>query len=235
MLDADLLAYTAIAASLSLSLIQIYRWLLHANPRAILNIGKWSIAGLIGLIPALLLWLVLSGRSTLALTLVASILPVLLWAAPRWHALFAPPGSPRGNFPRWSPDFNTPSAPMYPQHPDPELVRRSVIVLTSYLELATGQGASTPIRMHATDRLLNGPNGGWRRGMSIEEALDILGLEASAGPSQISAAHHRLQQKLKPELGDKHYLIAKIDEAAEVLLNYERNRERETEVYDGRV
>ena len=54
--------------------------------------------------------------------------------------------------------------------------------------------------------------------MSIEEALDILEIEATAGPRQISEAHQRLQQKLKPELGDTHYLIATIDEAMEILL-----------------
>jgi hypothetical protein len=54
--------------------------------------------------------------------------------------------------------------------------------------------------------------------MSAEEALDVLGLEPDAEPRRISEAHHRLQQKLKPELGDTHYLTMKIDEAREVLL-----------------
>jgi hypothetical protein len=54
--------------------------------------------------------------------------------------------------------------------------------------------------------------------MSPEEALDVLGLEPDAGPRQINEAHDRLQQKLKPELGDAHYLNMKIDEARDVLL-----------------
>jgi hypothetical protein len=112
-------------------------------------------------------------------------------------------------------------------------VRRSVIVLTSYLELAARQGGSASTRTDSANRLLNGPNGGAHREMSIEEALDILGLEVTAGPSQISAAHHRLQQKLTPQLGDTHYLIGKIDEAMEVLVHRERNRERQAEAYDG--
>jgi hypothetical protein len=235
MFDSDVLAYTAIAASVSVSLIQICRWLLHANPRAVLNAGKWSIAGLIGLIPALLLWLVMSGRSTLALTLSASILPAMIWAAPRWHTLFASMSSPSDKFLRWPPDFSAPSAPIRPEQLDPELVRRSVIVLTSYLDLAAGQGGSASTRTHSANRLLNGPNGGAHRKMSIEEALDILGLEATAGPSQIREAHGRLQQKLKPELGDTHYLIAKIDEAYDLLLNCGRSSERQAETYDGGI
>jgi hypothetical protein len=232
MFDSDPLAYTAIAASVSVSLIQICHWLLRANPRAVLNAGKWSLAGLIGLMPALLLWLVMSGRSTLALTLSASILPVMLWAAPRWHMLFGSQGLPGGNL---QPDFSEPSAPVRTEQPDPELVRRSVIVLTSYLELATGQGAIKSVRRHSANRLLNGPDGGECRRMSIEDAFDILGLKAPVGPSQIREAHRRLQEKLKPELGDTHYLIAKIDEAHELLLNCGRSTERQAETYDGGV
>jgi hypothetical protein len=54
--------------------------------------------------------------------------------------------------------------------------------------------------------------------MSAEEALHLLGLTPAAGPQEISEAHHRLQQKLKPELGGTHYLTMKIDEARDVLL-----------------
>jgi hypothetical protein len=235
MLDSDFPAYVAIGASLAVSLIQICRWLLHANPRALLNAGKWSIAGLLGATPALLLWLVMSGRSTLALTLAAASLPVLLRVAPQWRVLFASLIPPGARFPHWDHDFSAPGAPIRPEQLDPELVRRSVIVLTSYLEVAAAQGGTTSARMHSAGRLLNGPIAAGRERMSIEEALDILGLEAAAGPGQIRAAHHRLLQKLKPELGDTHYLIAKIDEAMEVLILGVRNRESETEVYDGRV
>jgi hypothetical protein len=235
MFDSDFITFAVIGASLSVSLIHIGHWLLHANPRAVLNAGKWSIVGLISLMPSLLLWLVMTGRSTLALTLTASVMPALIWSAPRWRALFAALISPSGPLPRSDSDYSPPSASLRPEQLDPDLVRRSVIVLSSYLDLAAGQGGSMSTRMHTANRLLNGPSGGGRQGVSIEEALDILGLEATAGPSQISEAHRRLQHKLKPELGDTHYLIAKIDEAMEVLLMRERNRERKAEVYDGGI
>jgi hypothetical protein len=38
------------------------------------------------------------------------------------------------------------------------------------------------------------------------------------GPRQVNEEHHRLRQKLKPEIGEIHYLTAKIDEAKDVLL-----------------
>ena len=73
--------------------------------------------------------------------------------------------------------------------------------------------------MHFDDQPLNGTgNGAGRRRMSSEEALDVLGLDPDAGPRQIREAHQRLQQKLKPELGDTHYLTMKIDEAKHALL-----------------
>ncbi len=53
--------------------------------------------------------------------------------------------------------------------------------------------------------------------MSTEEALDILGLEPTATAQEIRDAG-RLEQKVDPELGGTHYLMAKIIEARDVLL-----------------
>jgi hypothetical protein len=226
MFESDILAYTVLGVSLSVSVIQICHWLLNANPRTVLNAGQWSVAGLIGLTPALLLWLVMSGRPTLALMLASFVLPVLIWAAPRWRALFGSLTSPRSGFSRGDRDFSAPIAPGSPV-PEPvnlDLVRQSIAVLTAYLEGSAGQGGSKPTRVLSSDRLLNGPgNAAGRRRMSIEEALAVLGLEATAAPDQISAAHRRLQHKLAPELGAAHYLIMKIDEARDILLFEERN------------
>src|SRR5262249_30843563 len=150
MFESDILVYTVLGVSLSASVIQICRWLLNANPRAVLNAGQWSVAGLLGLTPALLLWLVMSGRSTLALMLASFLVPVLIWSAPRWRALFGSPGPPRSDFPRWGRDFSAPVAPGSPPQPDPvnpDLVRQSIAVLTAYLERAAGYAGSKPTRM----------------------------------------------------------------------------------------
>jgi hypothetical protein len=225
MFESDILVYAIMGVSLSVSVIQICHWLLNANPRTVLNAGQWSVAGLIGLTPALVLWLVMSGRSTLALMLASFILPVLIWGATRWRALFGSLSSRRSGFPRWDRD---PSAPIAPSSPVPEpvnvdLMRQSIAVLTAYLERAAGHGGSKPTRTLCSDRLLNGPgNAPGARKMSIEEARDVLGLEATAAPDQITDAHRRLQHKLAPELGDAHYLITKIDEARDILLFEER-------------
>ncbi len=226
MFESDILVYAVLGVSLSISVIQICHWLLNTNPRTVLNAGQWSLAGLIGLTPALLLWLTMSGRSTLALMLASFFLPALIWGVPRWRALSGSAISGRSDFPRWGPNFSAPTAPDSPPEPDPvslDLVRQSIAALTAYLDRAAGHAGRKPTPMASSDRLLNGPgNASGRQRMSIEEALDVLGLEATAASDQISAAHRRLQHKLEPELGAAHYLILKIDEARDILLFKER-------------
>ena len=222
MIDVDIIAYTILGISSSVSVIQIGRWILNANPRAVIHAGRWSLAALIGLTPVVLLWLVMSGRPTLAMMLLAFILPVFVHSGLRWRALFGSLNFPRSSFLRWDGDFGVPIVTGGSFRPDTmgtDLVRQSVAVLRAYLAQARDQDYTKLSQMHFDDRPLNGTgNGAARRRMSPEEALDVLGLEPDTGPRQISEAHLRLQQKLKPELGDTHYLTMKIDEARDVLL-----------------
>ena len=213
MIDSEVLAYVLFGLSLSASLIKVGRWLIHAHPRAVINAVQLSVGALIGLTPVLIVWLVMSGRSTLALMVAAITLLVLVWGMPRWRALFGSVAQPSGDFPRW----NEQHFPGPIVLDDPDLVRQSVAVLRTYLDRTAEQGRLP--QLPAPDRLLNGTgNGTGREKMSTEEALEVLGLESTAGPNEINEAHQRLQQALKSKLGDTHYLIAKIDEAKDVLI-----------------
>ena len=83
MFDLDGIAYAMLGLSLSASAVQLGRWLLHTDPRAIIKAGRWSLAGVIGLAPLVLVWLVISGRSTVAMTPAISVRRGRPWSTPR--------------------------------------------------------------------------------------------------------------------------------------------------------
>ena len=226
MIDFDVIAYAMLGVSLSASAVQVGRWFLSANPRAIINAGRWSLAALVVLTPLVLLWLVMSGRTTLAMMFAAFILPLFVQGGLRWRTLFGPFKLPfklaRANLSQWAPDLReevvVPGRSVVHDPIDPNLVRQAVIALSAYVEHAARRGERRLTDMHFGNGHANGAGNGFEhRRMSPQEAFDILGLEPSAGPRQIIEAHRRLEEKLKPELGDTHYLTMKINEARDVL------------------
>jgi hypothetical protein len=76
--------------SVLVSSAQIGGWVLNADPRAIVNAGRWSAITLAASTPMVLLWLAISGRSTLAMMLAAFVLPVFVQGAQRWRGFLAP-------------------------------------------------------------------------------------------------------------------------------------------------
>ena len=152
----------------------------------------------------------------------AFVLPVFVQGGLRWRTLFGPFKLARGNFPHWAQDFGediVPGRSVVRDPIDPNLVRQAVIALSAYVEHAARCGEHRLTDMHFGNGPANGAGYGFeRRRISAQEALDILGLEPSVGPRQISEAHRRLEEKLKPELGDAHYLTMKINEARDVLI-----------------
>jgi hypothetical protein len=139
MIDFDVVVYAMLAASVSTSAVQIGRWLLSANPRAIINAGRWSLASLVGLTPLVLLWLVMSGRATLAMMLAAFVLPVFVQRGLRWRALFGPLNLMRAKAPDWTQDLgadNVSDRPGVRDPIDPDVVRQAVIALSAYVEHA---------------------------------------------------------------------------------------------------
>ena len=55
--------------------------------------------------------------------------------------------------------------------------------------------------------------------MSIDEALQILGLEEDPNSEQITKAYRKIIQQLHPDRGGNQYFAAKANEARDVLLS----------------
>lgn len=223
-MDLTILAYATLGLSLFVSAVKMGGWILHADPRTILNGGRWALVAFAALALGVLVWLVMTGRWSSAMMLAAFMLPIFVQAAPRWRVLFGPLNAMRSDFPPITPDFSTPRGGFSNARDmtDPELVQQSLAVLRAYLAQAGAQTATQQIE-HTPAYLQAGNGAGTESGngrlcMSTEEALDILGLEPTATAQEIRDAYCRLEQKLDPELGGTHYLMAKIIEARDVLL-----------------
>ena len=223
-MDLTILAYATLGLSLFVSAVKMGGWILHADPRTILNGGRWALVAFAALALGVLVWLVMTGRWSSAMMLAAFMLPIFVQAAPRWRVLFGPLNAMRSDFPPITPDFSTPRGGFSNARDmtDPELVQQSLAVLRAYLAQAGAQTATQQIE-HTPAYLQTGNGAGTGSGngqlrMSTEEALNILGLEPTATAQEIRDAYCRLEQKVDPELGGTHYLMAKIIEARDVLL-----------------
>src|SRR4029450_2212183 len=107
-MELTVVAYATLALSLFVSAVKMGGWILNADPRAIINSGRWALVALLAL--GLLAWLAASGRWTSAMMLAAFMLPVFVQAAPRWRVLFGPLNATRSDFPPIKPGFSTPGA-----------------------------------------------------------------------------------------------------------------------------
>jgi hypothetical protein len=75
-------------------------------------------------------------------------------------------------------------------------------------------------REHAQTNARSGKGMAPRTGaMTKEEAYKVLGLETGATPADVRKAHSRLMQRLRPDIGRSPFLVARIDEAKDVLLS----------------
>jgi hypothetical protein len=177
-------------------------------------------AGFMAAAPLVLLWLVMSGRSTLAMMFAAFVMPVFVRGGLHWRSLLPQFNLRRARLRGWVPNFAeepTSGRSVVPYPPDPDLVRQSVAVLRAYLD-HVGSRAERQLSEVHLPRPVNGfGNGSGRRQMSRAEAFEVLGLEATASLREIREACSRLEQKFDPEVGGTHYLAAKINEARDVL------------------
>src|SRR5260370_4201368 len=107
-MDLTVVAYATLALSLFVSAVKMGGWILNADPRAIINSGRWALVALAALALGVLAWLVASGRWTSAMMLAAFMLPVFVQAAPRWRVLFGRFNAAQSDFPPNMREFGRP-------------------------------------------------------------------------------------------------------------------------------
>ena len=82
-MDLTVVAYATLALSLFVSAVKVGGFILNADPRAIINSGRWALLALAALALAVLAWLIGTDRWAPAMMLAAFMLPVFVQAAPR--------------------------------------------------------------------------------------------------------------------------------------------------------
>jgi hypothetical protein len=208
-----MIATSAFGLSTLVSALQIGNWAMRADPRLLANAGSWTLLALAGAAAATLAWLAINGRWTSAMMLAAFVMPVLVQSAPRWSSLLA--SLRRRNWARVHLDTSGVSASRRRSPTqdclDPQIIGQSIAVLQSYLDQVKLYSQAL-----TADRLP--VNSAGRNRMSVDEALDVLGLPAGASPTQVAEAYRRLQQRVDPDLGGSQYLATKIKEARDILL-----------------
>ena len=201
--------------------------------------------GLIGVLAALLLIGLVTGRLQPLFALALAAIPVLMRVMSLVHAAQTLKSignafkSARGPSPGQSSDVQTRYLHMTLDHDSGELDGRVLegkfrdqrlgdLPLEALIDLLAEcqreDAESCPLVESYLDRA-HGPD--WRQGartpgplsgMSPSEAYQILGLSPGTGDEEVIAAHRRLMQKVHPDRGGSDYLAAKLNEAKEVLL-----------------
>src|SRR5258707_1292509 len=145
-------AYATLALSFFVFAGKVGGFILNADPRAIINSGRWALVALAALALGVLAWLVATNRWTSAMMLAAIMLPVFVQAAPRWRVLFGPLNAGRGDFATGAQDLGRARHTFPPPRDavDPELVRQSITGLRAYLEQAAAQLEYRPVEARLT-------------------------------------------------------------------------------------
>jgi len=232
--------YIVLGVLVVIGLAVIYRGLSGAKPQVVRKVFKWT-AIVLGL--TFLAYLMIMGRMGTALWIFGATLPFIM----RWRALKNITKNWRGPTPGQASDIETAYLRMRLDHDTGELdgtVLNGTFRGRQLSELTPGNlmsllqecrvddPQSAPIlesyldRVHGAEwRGAEGAGGDGQsrpaqsgRGMTVEEAYDILGLRPGAGTDEIREAHHKLMLKNHPDHGGSTYLAARINQAKDMLL-----------------
>jgi hypothetical protein len=190
-------------------------WFVHSDPKTMVRTTRWMLL-LVVLACIPLLVLTIANQQWPAAMLIGAgmlIVPTLL----KWRAMFAPL---RAAF-----DYFRPKARPFDMEirdseaaDDPEMVRRAAAILEAYLGKSSLVALSDGRRRARDDRARDDGE----RGLSRQEALEVLGLDAGADEAAIRAAHKRLLGLVHPDHSGSAYLAKKVEQARDTLLTPSR-------------
>lgn len=174
-------------------------WFIHSDPPTMIRVSRWMLLLLVLACVPVLVWMIGGGRWPEAMLLGAGMLVVATFL--KWRAILQPLRAMLDRLrPRAQP-FDMPPFKME-LAPDAATVQRAAAILEAYVQ-----------------RALPAPP---QDGMSRAEALDVLGLAPGADEAVIRAAHRRLASLVHPDHSGSTYLMNKVDQARDTLLQSAR-------------
>ena len=200
--------YLILGVAILAGLLLAGRWFTTADPKLLIKILKCLLLGIIG---AVALFFVFSGRLGWAIFALPALLPWLMRAraAHRMFKTFSRMTSGWGGGPTGqSSDVETRFLRMGLDHDSGRMSG----------EVIEGDYAGRTLAEMTLEELVDLLQTCWVEAMTREEALEILGLDHGAGEKEIKDAHHRLISNMHPDHGGSTYLAAQINQAKDVLL-----------------
>lgn len=216
--------YTVIISAIVLGLsvlaaaAKFIDWFLHSDPKTMVRTLRWMLLLLVIAGIPLLVMMIMREQWAGAMLLGAGMLivPTLL----KWRAILTPLRAAFAQFRPKPAPFEMPPVWEEPAPPDPRAVQHAAALLEAYMRHVTPVASS--------QRQISAPSPGSDDddddGMTVKEALDVLGLPDGADLASVHAAHRRLMRGADPDAGGSLYLAAKIDEARDVLVGVLRRQ-----------
>ncbi len=222
--------YTVIISAIVLGLsvlaaaAKFIDWFLHSDPKTMVRTLRWLLLLLVIAGIPLLVMMVMREQWAGAMLLGAGMLivPTLL----KWRAILTPLRAAFAQFRSKPQPFEMPPVWEEPAPPDPRAVQHAAALLEAYMRHVTLVASS----QQQIPGPAAGSDGDDDSGMTVKEALDVLGLPDGADLASVHAAHRRLMRGADPDAGGSPYLAAKIDEARDVLVGALRRQGKPTAV-----
>lgn len=219
----------------------------NADPRKLARTVRWVGIILVGLAAVAL---VVSGRLGLVLWLLPLLLPFIV----RWRMQMNRAKAAAGPAPGQTSNVETAYLRMWLDHDsgamDGEVLssrfqgqQLGQLSRGELLELREELRSADPQSQALVEAFLDRAFPDWRDGrdegaarhdyyappsasgdMSVEQALEVLGLQPGAGEAEIREAHRRLMLRNHPDQGGSTYIAAQINRAKDLLLEHSRSR-----------